>query len=539
MTSRPAVLSPSRLPVFLLALICLAYSAWVLSLPLFPTQDGPMHLYFTHVLESVLLHPDGFYARFYFVRHLLPPYALYYYALMLFSSFLPILVADKVIICGYFFLFAFGFRYLARAIGPSGDLVALLSTLLLFNWPLGMGFINFCLSTSLALWALGLWCRTSRKPGWGRKAGFVVLCYVIMLTHPVPLLAVLGYAGLDLLVRLVRERRLRPLLNDVLTLLAASGTLLYVRLFTTSNIAHQVHLSSGPLWRTQLNLFKGYILLHSLTAFAGRTLTDTLYRLLFYALLAGSFIVAVQQFRKAWRTRVWTAAQTWTLGAVLFLVTFPFIPSDLNNSAYFSARLVLFIWIAALAAAAGTPIPGPRVRAGVALAAVLAAGLTLLLAQARIRPIAQDIALIESMPPVAAHSVGLLMHGPGYQLPTTTTYDPYFWSGVRMFRRTDSVLWNTPWLDLPIIPLGPRPVLPTYHLSPNDLEYPPGLRVRMAGSATMRQEVLSHVGLALFSAGRHRAPEQEDSLLLSARASDPQWRCKAEANYTVCTPMLP
>ena len=536
MQSSSAVPFSRHLPVLLMTLICTAYSVWVLSLPLFPTQDGPMHLYIAHVLQSVLAHPDGFYAHFYFVRHLLPPYALYYYALMFFSSFLPILVADKVIICIYFFLFAFGFRYLARSIGPGGDFAALLSTLLLFNWPLGMGFINFCLSTSLALWALGLWCRTAGRGGWGRKAAFVLLCYIIMLTHPVPLLAVLAFAGLDLLVRLVRERRLKPLLADAITLLAGSGTLAYVRLFTTQNLTRQVHVSAQPFWRREIELVKGYALLHSLTAFAGRSIVVTVDRLLFYALLAGALAVALRYFRNARRARVWTVAQTWTLGAVLFLLAFPLIPSDLNHSAYFSARLVLYLWIAALAAAAGSSLPGPGMRSGLILVAVGAAVLTLFLAETRIRPIALEIVSFETMPPIPTHSVGLYLHDPAYRFPATTTYDPYFWSGVRMFRRTDSVLWNTPWLDLAIIPLGPRSFMPTSLFSPGDLENPEDLRLALAASPPLRGNMLAHVGVALFNAGRYPAPGGTDALLLPASPSDPQWTCVTRAGYSLCSP---
>ena len=536
----------------LLAIIVLCYCAWVLSLPLFPTQDGPMHLYFTHVLQSLLLHRGDLYSHYYYIRHILPPYALYYYALMALSSVLPILLADKVIICIYFISFAFGFRYLARAVGPNGDAMALLATVIMLNWPLGMGFVNFCLSTSFALWALGLWCRAVLQAGRNidhrRLSAFVVLCYLIMFTHPVPLLAVFGFCSLDLVVRLKRHRRAQGVgiipaawAAQLCYLIIGMGTLAYVKLFTTANVLHQVHVSPESRLHAELSLLKGYVLLHSLTAFAGRSLTDSIYRLIFYGLLGGAIWLAVRQFRRARQVGGWSMAETWTVASLLLLVAFPLIPSDLNNSAYFSARLIVFIWISALIAASGASFNRDWVRPGLAAVTVAATVLTLSMAERRIRPIAQDLASLEQLQPVSQHQVGLLIHSPNYQLPSTTTYDPYFWSGVRLFRRNDSILYNTPWLDLAIIPLGPEPGMPTYTVSANTLEYPPGLRKEMNSSTEVRGLMLSHVNFALISFGRRHREEQYDPLLRSTTTQTKQdeslattWDCDLQTIYSLC-----
>ena len=72
-------------------------------------------------------------------------------------------LADKLLVCLIFITTAFGFRYLARCLGPSGDLMSLFIIPLLLNWPLGMGFYNYCLAIGMALWALGFWYRAVQQ----------------------------------------------------------------------------------------------------------------------------------------------------------------------------------------------------------------------------------------------------------------------------------------------------------------------------------------------------------------------------------------
>ena len=103
-------------------LLVLAYIVWILSLPAWPSQDGPIHLYYVHVMRELLSHHATVYSRYYTIKHVLPPYALYYYALLVLSKFCSLLIADRLVLCVYLVLFVFGFRYLAQEVGSSADL---------------------------------------------------------------------------------------------------------------------------------------------------------------------------------------------------------------------------------------------------------------------------------------------------------------------------------------------------------------------------------------------------------------------------------
>jgi hypothetical protein len=94
---------------------------------------------------------------------------------------------------------------------------------------------------------------------------------------------------------------------------------------------------------------------------------------------------------------------------------------------------------------------------------------------------------------------------------------------------------------LAIIPIGPEPVMPTYKLSANTLEYPPGLRKEMDDSPEVRSLMLSHVGFALISFGRRQREEQFDPLLTPASGNSAlgglrsqPWNCNIEGTYSLC-----
>src|SRR5271165_6337573 len=60
-------------------------AAVVLAVPVFPTQDGPIHLYYTDILRSLLTH-TGSYPQYFAIKSVLTPYALEYYVLLVLET---------------------------------------------------------------------------------------------------------------------------------------------------------------------------------------------------------------------------------------------------------------------------------------------------------------------------------------------------------------------------------------------------------------------------------------------------------------------
>ncbi|MGI4831634.1 MAG: hypothetical protein ACRYFU_26150, partial [Janthinobacterium lividum] len=107
-----------QLPFLLYAAVVLLTCVWVLSLPVFPSQDEPLHLYYVHIFSQLLGHENTTYTATYTIRHLFPPYATYYYALIGLGHFVSLENADKLVVCGCIFLFAVAGWVLLRAVNP-------------------------------------------------------------------------------------------------------------------------------------------------------------------------------------------------------------------------------------------------------------------------------------------------------------------------------------------------------------------------------------------------------------------------------------
>lgn len=451
----------SRLLLVLFSVMVAAYCVWVLSLPLFPSQDGPLHLYYVDVFGRFLAHAPGEYARFYRVGSYLPPYALYWYLLWALKSVVSLPVADKLVVCCSILLNAFGFRYLAKRVGEGGGVAAFLILPVLLNWPLAMGFVNFTLSFGMALWAGGLWARLEDDRRGLRRFGFVLLLYLIAITHPIPLAILLLGCGVDVVVRAVRlkywraetKARWDDLSPRVLCLAAALPAALYIRRFTKQKMLEQRqhesfhrHVSDGVF-----NFLHGAGLL----VFPGDAAMTMLYRVGVGCLLLGAVGVGAWHAWRCWRERGLDGSALWLGAAVVCAVNLPLLPHDLNGSQFFAWRLVLVVYLALALGATGNETRRRGVAAGIVGAALALSGAALAIASVRMGGVARQIAALGADGRIAPGQVGVVVQV-GDHGQHGLNYRPFYWAGMHYFRRNGLILYNAAWLDGPQIPLKPN-----------------------------------------------------------------------------------
>jgi hypothetical protein len=538
-------------------LLVLAYIVWILSLPAWPSQDGPIHLYYVHVMRELLSHHATVYSRYYTIKHILPPYALYYYALLALSKLCSLLLADRLILCAYLVLFVFGFRYMAQKIGPSADLATLLAVVLALNWSAGMGFLNYCLSLALVFWAIGLWLRFTGR-SLGARLVFLLLVAAITLTHPVPLLILLTFCGIDWLQRLVLRRKAggdsqRSRITADLVLLGISAlALLYVRHFSTAQPVSQPG-SVHPAYVSQVGQHVlGTARMHGLALIFGRSATILTYLFGTLALLLIAYTLALVQRLRNRATGRWQPSDTWLVYAVVLLVLIPFLPSDLNDAFYFNERLSILVWLAPLLAVSGwTPGPATTWRSSTGapaspghlrLALIIFAIITnlCLLWQSNkiLRPIAAQMAALQYAPVSHAGQLGLILEDS--RVPASTKTEPswnaFYWAGAHVFRRDEAVLDNSPWLDAAIIPLGARPALPVAASSVGNDASPHQLSQLFLSSPEVRAHALASADFVLITQPGLPAPSELDPLLMPP-AGGKTWTCRAGAAwYQLCEP---
>jgi hypothetical protein len=503
-------------------LVVAVYIASLLSLPAWPSQDGPVHLYYTHVLGALLSHQPTPYTRFYTIKHLLPPYALYYYALLTLSKAVPLLMADRLIVCAYVVLFVSGFRYVAQTVGPSADLMTLLATLLALNWSVGMGFVNFCLALALALWAIGVWLRL-RDARLAPRAIFLLLVAAITLTHPVSLVLLLAFCGVDVVQRMVWRQtemnaRRAPLGIDMLTLGISSLAAIYVWLFTAAHPLQQTQASAHSFGAALRSHVEAIVRLHHLMLLYGSSAPLVFYRVALLAIpLIGLALAGRQRLRNG-AARKWTPGDTWLVLSLALIIIVPALPSDISNAYFFTERLTILLWIVPLLAASGwSPMRGRRSFSvmGIAVLAVAANISLLWTANKILRPIAAQVTPGQEANAPASGELALVLEDSRapFALAEGPSWNPYYWAPVHRIRQESAVLDNAPWLNSAIIPLGATEALPGATLDEMDSISPSHLSSSLRETPEIRAQVLAPLNLVFIEQPGLPAPAALDPVL--------------------------
>jgi hypothetical protein len=537
------------LALSLQAAIVILYCVWVLSMPVFPSQDGPLHLYCVEVFRQLLAHHPGVYSQTYFINHYLPPYSLYYYALLVLGKVTTLEMADKLIVCGYFILLPFGLRSLMRATGGDTDWAPLLMTPVFISWPLMMGFVNYCIAIVFACFALALWCRNQSRPGIWPRIQFLLWLLLILFTHPVPWMFVLGFCFLDLALRVMRSWKVqdRSVARQVLGHLrldlgaAVVGCLGYFYLIRFPSKTPPVDPWAPPdvpyKHQILLNVFD-YLRTRGLTVFTGTSGTALVSRLGVTLVFTAGLLFSARYALAAIRSKRWDWPSIWFVFALVFLIVLPFVPVNLNGSFYFAWRLLLLLYLSvAIAASAGM---AKNTRGAVVLA-LFAMGVSLInlgLAFRLISPTARAIASLRDAPVIESEKPGMLIRPAGATLPEGLSYNGELWAGANYFRQHNLVMFNTSWINLPIIPIKPRPE----RVDELDAQYrleTPMLGAGLFWNRQAAQQVLDRVGFVL--AMRVNTPVQESPFADVEGSSTPGswaagWRCLARPEWKLCVP---
>lgn len=508
--------------------LVLVYCGWVFSLPLFPTQDGAVHLYYTKVL-SLLLAGNANFSQFFVIRHPLPPYAVHYYVLLALSKFVDLLVAEKILVCVIIAGLAYGFRYLARCLGDGAGVLSFWAIPLALNWMLGMGFHSYCLSVSTAVGAMGLWLAATKRRKSYLWVAFLALIVLMLFTHPIPLFLVLAFIAAEILVRVFRQRGrdLAGLTVDAGVAAVSYLSLAYIALFVSGQRSMENLHEHYP----RREMLHDFIRLKPLSVVAN-TFGSQLYRLTLYALLGAATLVALRGIRKRWHKREPHVSDLLLAGSLALGFLMPLLPRSMNGSDFFSDRLMVFVWILALAAAA------PRLCAsGPARTILIAGGCifslgSLLLAEQWVRPTAQKLMVIETAPIAHEGQRGIFVDSPALPEATNLTFDPFNWAGARYFRRNNSIMLNSPWLDLPILPLAPKGDLFANLFVPRLNNYPQRFRSMLLETPVQRQRIAPLMDVVVPIGFARVGGTELDPLMTVEWPKN--WQCARNVWYFAC-----
>jgi hypothetical protein len=523
----------------LFAAMIACFAVWVFTLPVFPTQDGPMHRYYIHVLDA-LLHHSALYGA-YVIRHPFPPYATHYFILMELSHVFSYDVAEKLLIVGILGCFAYGLRFCAMGCGRAGNVLSFFAAPLLLHWALMMGFFNYSIALGLFLLIAGCWQRAIR----GRRVfwiPFVLLVCLVTVTHPVPLLILTALCLLDLLLRALLLRR-RAASFDTQTLVLACCALAFCL------VAFRIPAASMQSHATE-SIFADFgfhargtgqmLLLAGISPFytLARGILPNLYRLALYGIFIGAMYMAARAFLLHWRERRLGFSDTFFISTILLALAIPVLPDYVNGSGFFATRMVVLLWMGALIAASGGEFRSERTPPRALALALVVACISLLAAQVYFRPLANALAGVESQP-LPQGQKGLLLVGirlddhvrHRYQV----SFDPFTWAPALAFVRADDVILDSPWIDQNITPIESAPGSPILiddirmtHLSHTDPGFQPNAPLPQS-----REPALTHEARFLLYAD---TPDELNRGLADVLMPEDaaQFQCSRKAWYLVC-----
>ena len=112
------------------------------------------------------------------------------------------------------------------------------------------------------------------------------------------------------------------------------------------------------------------------------------------------------------------------------------------------------------------------------------------------------------------------------------SYDPFVWIAGRYFLREDKVMLNSPWLDLPILPIKPRGGHFANVFPPQIHNYPERLNDTLARSPNAKAVVQHSADFILFVG--YPFP----SWISISTLTDPQhqWSCQTADWLRLCAP---
>ena len=460
------------------ALLLLALTAAIpLAAPVFPTQDGPVHLYYVDVLRG-LLHHSAPYAEHFQIKSSLTPYALEYYSLLALEFFFSPVLSEKVLVVAYIFAFGLGFRYLVESVAGRGSPWILTGIPFCLNMLLYMGFLNYCMALAVLLFACGFWIRYAGRLTVWRTATMAGSLTLMLLTHPVPAAVFLIFTAICLAAGRAHRNARAILLVAGMAILALAwvGPFLHPSLSGERNRNYLATMGWFDTVATELQLYH-------LSPFR-----SLIYRagLILPIALAGAAVIA-----GLCRRGMPFAARALVAASAACFAAYCLVPQRMNGSFYFAERFPILWVLFLLAGASAIPLPRFWNLAAGGLAIATTVGL-LVQQHGKVDEIAARIALADGMPPAKPGDVGLIVAS-SRQTPPGLQFNPYMWSAVHYFRRSRAILANDPWMDMPQIML--RPVRPNRwsYLDPDDAEAP-FLRSAAGGTSAQDLDFVVHVG---------------------------------------------
>jgi hypothetical protein len=298
---------------------------WVL--PFFPTEDGPGHQAVANVLREYD-EPEGRILREYYDINEASLTNWFVFAILSHGlGFLPVPVAEKVLLSGYVLLLPLSVRYAVRAIRPDNGFLSVLAFPFTYNYLFQMGFFNFCYSLAALFIAFGWWWRRQERFGPARTVVFALLVLWVYFCHPVSLVMLLAAVGTITAWRMFLEGFQRRFVGPLLAFVPALALVAY---YLSGHAGSRT--SMLPVWVK----IKHLLALYSLVSLDHRIVALSAALALLFGVVSLVLLVRrVKQGRLAWTDGL-------LLAVLVFTAAYFLAPNELGSGGFLTHRLNLY-----------------------------------------------------------------------------------------------------------------------------------------------------------------------------------------------------
>lgn len=523
--------------------VCTFFIAvWILCLPVFPSSDGSVHLYYAHI-SGQLLHPPGDYGVFYVLRRFAGPYSLHYMFLAALEGVVGLNEAEKLFVVLIVLLVASGFCFLSAQSGRNRALSSLWAVPLLLSWTMLGGFLNYSFAVGILLWSLGCWVQLRKGFSLPAFAGYSLTLLLLVLSHPVPLLLLIAWTGLDLLIMLLQKRYAGQQLPKgfwgagFTLVLSCMAFLVPMLIADHSRIKHEA-ASMGISLDVLHDFFSCSVLVMPDMVYGA----GLAYR--FVAMLIAPFAVLLILYgsRERWRKGEFQDVDRAGLVLLILLLGSLFLPDTLNGSHFFAQRMWWPLWLISLAVLCGKSLP-EGMRCWIQPCGVLMAVATLAVVAFILTPVSRRIAEIDATN-LPHGKRGLFLASHATQEGFGLSFCTYCWSGVRAFAHSDAILLNSPWMGITISPLRSRgnsdlfsdnPAFAERRVGTDDvIDIPANLTTLIKQDEQLRQEAYRHADFVYYIDPDSGQSAMVQSLRELGLLDANQWICNLAKNRAVC-----
>lgn len=154
-----------------------------LSFELFPTADGPAHLYNSKVIAELIYDPSSSLSDFFSFNSSLNPNSSGHFLLWLFVSVFPYFVAEKIILVFYLIGLPLSMRFMFKTLAIDNKYLLYLVFPFTYSFLFFYGFYNFNIGVVLFIWGLALWIKHLNKLTFKNGAILAFISTLICFSH--------------------------------------------------------------------------------------------------------------------------------------------------------------------------------------------------------------------------------------------------------------------------------------------------------------------------------------------------------------------